>query len=142
MTASVDLQDRVRGVVAVNPYDYAKGVGRANLVASIYVGAARLPGIGSVVTAMENKPVLGVVLSVLVLVKVLDIGFFTAFDRPFRPLDDSNYLGIGIETLGEAVGNGQPQGAGAEDCGAGHGRTSKLATWPGLTIWKSRRSSV
>jgi phosphatidylglycerophosphate synthase len=48
--------------------------------------------------------VLGVILSVLVLVKVLDIGFFTAFDRPFRPLDDTSYLGIGIETLGEAVG--------------------------------------
>jgi hypothetical protein len=41
---------------------------------------------------------------VLVLVKILDIGFFTAFDRPFRPLDDSSYLGIGIETLGEAIG--------------------------------------
>jgi hypothetical protein len=40
----------------------------------------------------------------LVLVKILDIGFFTAFDRPFRPLDDSSYLGIGIETLGEAIG--------------------------------------
>jgi phosphatidylglycerophosphate synthase len=48
--------------------------------------------------------VLGVILSVLVLVKVLDIGFFTAFDRPFRPLDDTSYVGIGIETLGEAVG--------------------------------------
>jgi phosphatidylglycerophosphate synthase len=48
---------------------------------------------------------LGVVLSVLVLVKVLDIGFFTAFDRPFRPLDDTGYLGIGIETLGEAIGS-------------------------------------
>jgi phosphatidylglycerophosphate synthase len=48
--------------------------------------------------------VLGAILSVLVLVKVLDIGFFTAFDRPFRPLDDSSYVGIGIETLGEAVG--------------------------------------
>jgi phosphatidylglycerophosphate synthase len=48
--------------------------------------------------------VLGMVLSVLVLVKVLDIGFFTAFDRPFRPLDDTSYVGIGIETLGEAVG--------------------------------------
>jgi phosphatidylglycerophosphate synthase len=47
---------------------------------------------------------LGVVMSALVLVKVLDIGFFTAFDRPFRPLDDTSYLGIGIETLGEAVG--------------------------------------
>ena len=48
--------------------------------------------------------VLGAVLSVLVLVKVLDIGFFTAFDRPFKPLDDSSYLGIGIETLGNAIG--------------------------------------
>ena len=46
----------------------------------------------------------GVVLSLVVLVKVLDIGFFTAFDRPFRPLDDTTYLGIGIETLGDAVG--------------------------------------
>ena len=47
----------------------------------------------------------GVVMSLLVLVKVLDIGFFTAFDRPFRPLDDTSYLGIGIETLGDAIGN-------------------------------------
>jgi phosphatidylglycerophosphate synthase len=48
--------------------------------------------------------VLGAVLSVTVLVKVLDIGFFTAFDRPFRPLDDPGYLGIGIETLRHAIG--------------------------------------
>jgi phosphatidylglycerophosphate synthase len=46
----------------------------------------------------------GAILSVLVLVKVLDIGFFTAFDRPFKPLDDSSYLGIGIETLRHAIG--------------------------------------
>ena len=48
--------------------------------------------------------VLGAILSMIVLVKVLDIGFFTAFDRPFRPLDDTGYLGIGIETLGNAIG--------------------------------------
>jgi phosphatidylglycerophosphate synthase len=48
--------------------------------------------------------VLGAILSAIVLVKVLDIGFFTAFDRPFRPLDDTSYIGIGIETLGEAIG--------------------------------------
>lgn len=47
----------------------------------------------------------GAVLSGLVVVKVLDIGFFTAFDRPFRPLDDSSYLGIGVETLREAIGS-------------------------------------
>jgi len=49
--------------------------------------------------------IVGSVLSALVLVKVLDIGFFTAFDRPFKPVDDSSYLGIGIETLRDAVGN-------------------------------------
>jgi phosphatidylglycerophosphate synthase len=63
--------------------------------------AALLPATPRRVLAM----VLGVVLSLLVLVKVLDIGFFTAFDRPFRPLDDSSYLGIGIETLGDAIGD-------------------------------------
>jgi hypothetical protein len=45
-----------------------------------------------------------VALSALVLVKLLDIGFFTAFDRPFDPVDDSGYLGVGIETLRIGVG--------------------------------------
>jgi pimeloyl-ACP methyl ester carboxylesterase len=62
LTASTELEDRVRGVVAFNPYDYPQGVGRANRVASIYVGSARLPAIGPVVTRMENAPVLGIVL--------------------------------------------------------------------------------
>jgi phosphatidylglycerophosphate synthase len=48
--------------------------------------------------------VAGALLSAIVLVKVLDIGFFTAFDRPFKPVDDSGYLGIGIETLRDAIG--------------------------------------
>jgi phosphatidylglycerophosphate synthase len=51
--------------------------------------------------------VAGAVLSVLVVVKVLDMGFFTAFDRPFKPVDDSSYVGIGIETLRDAVGRSQ-----------------------------------
>jgi pimeloyl-ACP methyl ester carboxylesterase len=62
LTASTELEDRVRGVVAFNPYDYPQGVGRANRVASVYVGSARLPAIGPVVTRMENAPVLGTVL--------------------------------------------------------------------------------
>ena len=49
--------------------------------------------------------VVGAVLSALVLVKVLDIGFFTAFNRPFKPVDDSSYVGIGIETTRDAVGS-------------------------------------
>src|SRR5262245_28124870 len=62
LTASTELEDRVRGVVAFNPYDYPRGVGRANRVASIYIGSSRLPAVGSLVARMENKSVLGVVL--------------------------------------------------------------------------------
>jgi pimeloyl-ACP methyl ester carboxylesterase len=62
LTASTELAGRVRRVVAFNTYDYSQGVGRANRVASIYVGSARLPAIGPVVTRMENRPVLGIVM--------------------------------------------------------------------------------
>jgi len=62
LTASTELESRVRHVVAFNPYDYPQGVGRANRVASIYICSARLPAIGPVVTRMENKPMLGIVL--------------------------------------------------------------------------------
>jgi pimeloyl-ACP methyl ester carboxylesterase len=62
LTASTELGARVRCVVAFNPYDYSRGVGRANVVASIYVGSARIPAVGALVTRLENKPVLGIVL--------------------------------------------------------------------------------
>jgi pimeloyl-ACP methyl ester carboxylesterase len=62
LTASTELEDRVRRVVTCNLYDYPQGVGRANRIASIYIGGARLPVFGSAVTRMENKPVLGIVL--------------------------------------------------------------------------------
>jgi pimeloyl-ACP methyl ester carboxylesterase len=44
LTASTELEDRVRGIVAFTTYDYSKGVSRANRVASFYVGGARLRG--------------------------------------------------------------------------------------------------
>jgi len=62
LTASTELEGRVRHVVAFNPYDYPQGVGRANRVAFIYIGSARLPAIGPVVTRMETKPALGIVM--------------------------------------------------------------------------------
>jgi phosphatidylglycerophosphate synthase len=62
--------------------------------------AALLPALPRRVLAVAA----GAVLSAIVLVKVLDIGFFTAFDRPFKPVDDSSYLGIGVETLRDAIG--------------------------------------
>jgi phosphatidylglycerophosphate synthase len=67
----------------------------------VVAAAALLPAVPRRVLAV----VAGAALSVLVVVKVLDIGFFTAFDRPFKPVDDSSYVGIGIETLRDAVGS-------------------------------------
>jgi hypothetical protein len=63
--------------------------------------AALLPAVPRRVLAV----LAGAVLSVLVVVKVLDIGFFTAFNRPFSPVDDSSYAGIGVETLRDATGS-------------------------------------
>ena len=48
--------------------------------------------------------VVGAVLSTLLLVKVLDLGFYTAFDRPVDLIYDWGYAGIGIETLRDAIG--------------------------------------
>jgi pimeloyl-ACP methyl ester carboxylesterase len=62
LTVSTELEDRVRRILAFNTYDYSEGVSRANRVASIYIGGARLPAIGPLVTKLENKPTLGIVL--------------------------------------------------------------------------------
>ena len=87
-----------------------------NQTSQLDVGAfARLPlellvvvALGVLLPATPRRVlavVVGAVLGVLVLVKVLDMGFFTAFDRPFDPVSDSGYVGTGIETLRDAIGN-------------------------------------
>ena len=48
--------------------------------------------------------VVGPVLGLLVIVKILDMGFFETFDRPFDPVADGSYTGIGIETLRDSIG--------------------------------------
>jgi phosphatidylglycerophosphate synthase len=48
--------------------------------------------------------VVGPVLGVLVLIKLLDAGFLTAFDRTFNPVEDWYYAPLGAETLGHTVG--------------------------------------
>jgi len=81
----------------------------------LHVGAfARLPlellvvvALGVLLPAIPRRVlavVAGAVLAVLVIVKVLDLGFITAYDRPFDPVSDSSYVGIGIETLRDAIG--------------------------------------
>jgi phosphatidylglycerophosphate synthase len=51
--------------------------------------------------------ILGPVLTLIVILKVLDFGFFHTFDRPFDPIGDSHYAGIGIETLRDSVGRSE-----------------------------------
>jgi phosphatidylglycerophosphate synthase len=48
--------------------------------------------------------VVGPAIGVLFVVKLLDVGFFTAFDRPFNPVDDWSYASIGIETMRASIG--------------------------------------
>ena len=62
--------------------------------------AVALPAVPRRVLAV----VAGTLLAVLVVVKVLDMGFVTAYDRPFDPVSDSSYVGIGVETLRDAIG--------------------------------------
>jgi hypothetical protein len=49
--------------------------------------------------------VLGPALTLLVVLKIFDIAFFTAFARPFDLVGDAGDAGIGIETLHSALGN-------------------------------------
>jgi phosphatidylglycerophosphate synthase len=62
--------------------------------------AAILPTTGRRILAGVVGPILGV----LVILKLLNLGFYMTFDRPFDPLGDPRYAGVGIETLRAAVG--------------------------------------
>ena len=62
LTASVDLGDRVRRIVAVNTYDFADGIERASLLARLVIGNIRLPVWGPIGARLENKTILKAVL--------------------------------------------------------------------------------
>jgi pimeloyl-ACP methyl ester carboxylesterase len=57
LTASVELRDRVRRIVAFNTYDFADGIKRANLLARIVVGSIRAPVVGPIVAGLDNRQV-------------------------------------------------------------------------------------
>jgi phosphatidylglycerophosphate synthase len=63
--------------------------------------ALALPPTGRRVLAWVVGPILGL----LLIVKVLDMGLYATFDRPFDPIADWRYTGIGIETLRDSVGS-------------------------------------
>lgn len=48
----------------------------------------------------------GLALGLLVIVKILDMGFFVVFDRPFDPVNDWAYLRPGAGVLSDSVGQG------------------------------------
>ena len=62
LTASVELGERVRRVVAFNTYDFADGLKRASLFSRLVVGSIEAPGVGPIVARLENRQILGGVL--------------------------------------------------------------------------------
>ncbi|WP_075738220.1 alpha/beta fold hydrolase [Streptomyces acidiscabies] len=58
LTAAADLPERVRRVVAVNPYDYRDGIARSGFLARVVIGGIIAPGVGRVIAEQEPKPVL------------------------------------------------------------------------------------
>ena len=47
----------------------------------------------------------GVVLALLTVVKILDIGFYAALDRPFDPVSDWSYFGPALGVLSDSIGH-------------------------------------
>jgi pimeloyl-ACP methyl ester carboxylesterase len=58
LSASVELGERVRRVVAFNTYDFADGLKRASLFSRLVVGSIEAPVVGLVVARLENKYIL------------------------------------------------------------------------------------
>jgi phosphatidylglycerophosphate synthase len=74
---------------------------RLPLEGLVVVGLAlALPGRAGRVLAWVG----GLALGVLVLIKALDLGFFTFFDRSFNPVEDWSYLSVGVGTVRDTFG--------------------------------------
>jgi pimeloyl-ACP methyl ester carboxylesterase len=58
LTASIDLGDRVRRVVAFNTYDFADGLKRASLFARLVAGSVEAPVVGPTLARFENKRII------------------------------------------------------------------------------------
>jgi pimeloyl-ACP methyl ester carboxylesterase len=58
LLASIELTDRVSGVIAFNPYDYPGGLERGNWFARMIGTGVRLPGSGAILARLENRTIL------------------------------------------------------------------------------------
>jgi pimeloyl-ACP methyl ester carboxylesterase len=66
LTVASALPERIKAVVSSNTYDYdaryADGVRRGNFIANFILGQFAIPVLGAVFAAMENKPLLGLIM--------------------------------------------------------------------------------
>src|SRR5437870_3869304 len=62
LTTAADLPERVRRVVAINPYDYAGGIKRSSLLARLIVTGVLAPGLGPRFARLEPEPIMRAVL--------------------------------------------------------------------------------
>ena len=58
----------------------------------------------------------GVLLGVLTIVKILDMGFFVAFDRPFNPVTDRGYFGPALGLLRDSIGGTRRSSSRSQPC--------------------------
>jgi pimeloyl-ACP methyl ester carboxylesterase len=63
LLASIELTDRVKGVIAFNPYDYPGGLERGSWFARVIGTGVRWPGSGPIFAALENRLILRGVLA-------------------------------------------------------------------------------
>lgn len=101
LTTAAVLGDRVKQVVAFNPYDYLPGVERANLLASVIIKSVRAPLIGPIFAAMESPATLA---------GILKGGFYDARRLPADFIDELAKGGKrpGYSNVARAVYRGLP----------------------------------
>lgn len=62
LTAAADLPERVRRVVAVNPYDYRGGIKRSSPLARFIITGVTAPAMGPLLARLEPRPVMRAIL--------------------------------------------------------------------------------
>jgi pimeloyl-ACP methyl ester carboxylesterase len=62
LTTAADMPERVRSVMAINPYDYRDGIARSSLLARFIVTGVLAPVIGPILAGVEPKPIMSAVL--------------------------------------------------------------------------------
>jgi pimeloyl-ACP methyl ester carboxylesterase len=62
LTTAAVLAERIRRVLAINPYDYAGGILRSSLLARFIITGVLAPCIGPILAGLEPKPIMRAVL--------------------------------------------------------------------------------